>query len=195
MTGSFFTITVPANSSRREVVSGKFFTCVSLTNTLSVRPSNGSELDLNAGREFGDASQEFSALTFYNRTGAAITTTFYAGPVPYKADPSVVATIAALTVNVESTITHKATTTLGSGIIALASGGSSAAITNTNGKQITFQNHATSAGALQVKDASGNIAAVLQPGDPPFAMETSGTFILTASGGAVDYSWLKLIYT
>lgn len=86
------------------------------------------------------------------------------------------------------------TTVAGSGIVSLADAASSAAITNVKGKQFAVRNHASSAGNLQIKDGSGNIMDVLAPGDPAWTLETSGTFILTASGGAVNYSWAKVVY-
>ena len=167
---------------------------VTTTGVFYVRPGGGSDLEQNAGRTFGDQSNEFSSLTFYNRTGTAINAYYYVGSVPYQPDPSVVAAIASLSVTVSSIITHKATTTLGSGIVALASGASSATITNVNGKQFAVRSHTTSVGNLQIKDGSGNIMDVLAPGNPAWTLETSGSFILTASGGACDYSWAKVIY-
>jgi hypothetical protein len=200
MSPSFRTITIPAGSATNpgivtELVSGRYYATVSTTALFYVRPDQGSQIEQNQGRRFGGEDQEFSKLTFFNYNASALTVTYYAGPTEYVPDPSVVATIASLSVAVNSTISHAPSTPSASGILALADGVTSADITNASGKQITFQNLGTSTGALHVKDSAGNVGAVLQPGDPPFAQETPGTWKLTAVGGAVDYCWCKLIYT
>lgn len=195
MTGSFFTIVVPANSSRREVVSGKFFTCVTLTDSLSVRPNNGAEVDLNQGREFGDASQEFSALTFYNRTGANITTTYYAGPVPYKADPAVLATIGTVNVSVNSTVQNKGTYTKATSA-SLASAGT-VSFPGTDGTNVrksfsVFNDHATD--PLIVRGANGTAGhkVLAQQGYP---VETGGGLTLYNPGGAaITYYVMEVFY-
>lgn len=190
---SFRTLVLPANAAARETISGRYYATVTTTGPFYVRTNNGPELEQNAGRTFGNDNAEFSALTFYNRTGAAVTLTYYVGNVPYQPDPSVVATIASLTVQVSSIVQNKATVTQGSGKLVLANG-NAVNLINANRRQMVIRNHAASAGVLQVCDAGGNVIDELNPGDPPWTWETNGNMQLKASGGNCTYSFGQTIY-
>lgn len=202
------TIVIPAQIGTnpgvvREVASGKFYACISSTDVFTVRTDNGSEIDSETGHYIGDDnSPEFGKLTFYNRTASPITVVYYAGMVFYKPKTSTVTTVVSIgsvtitggSVNVPS-MKEAPSTTLGSGILSLASGASTAALNNANRKMGIIRNRSTSAGNLQIKDGSGAIMDELKPGDPPWAVPTNGTFILTAVGGAVDYTFGQIINT
>lgn len=171
---------------------GRVFAVDSATDIFALRFDNAAEITASSKRIFGSVdSPEFSRVTLRNTSVSANTITYAVSYQQLKIETSVASIIATVTV---AAMKHAPSTTLGSGLVALADATSSAAITNTNGKQFAVRNHASSTGALQIKDASGTIMDVLQPGDPAWTLETSGTFILTASGGAVNYSWAKVIY-
>lgn len=199
---AFRTITLPAGSATNpgivsEQVSGRFFATVSTSELFYVRPNNGPQIEQNQGRRFGTPdSPEFSRLTFFNYNAAAVTVTYYAGPTEYVPDPSVVATIASLTVNVQSQAASSYTT--GSGVLTLTSG-NSANYTGLDGanprKQIVFHNRSTSAGVLDIKANGGAIMQSLNPGDPPWTMETDGYFTVTANGGDCDYTCAQTFYS
>lgn len=192
MSQEYKTITLAVGETRSLATRGRVFAVDSATENFGLRFENNAEITASSKRIFGSVdSPEFNRVTLRNTGVGANTITYAVSFQQIKIETSVASIIANITV---AAMKHAATTTLGSGIITLGSGASSAAITNVNGKQFAVRNHATSAGSLQIKDASGNIMDVLAPGDPPWTLETSGTFILTASGGACDYSWAKLIY-
>lgn len=192
MSQEYKTITLAVGETRSLATRGRVFAVDSATENFGLRFENQAEITASSKRIFGSVdSPEFNRVTLRNTGVGANTITYAVSFQQIKIETSVASIIANITV---AAMKHAATTTAGSGIITLASGASSAAITNTNGKQFAVRNHASSVGNLQIKDASGNIMDVLAPGDPPWTMETSGTFILTASGGSCDYSWGKLIY-
>ena len=192
MSQQYQTITLAVGESRSLNTRGRVFAVDSSTDNFQLRFNDQAEITASSKRIFGSVdSPEFSRVTLRNTSVSANTITYGISFQQIKIETSVASVIANITV---AAMKHAPSTTLGSGIVALADTASSAAITNTNGKQFAVRNHTTSVGSLQIKDASGNIMDVLAPGDPPWTLETSGTFILTASGGACDYSWGKLIY-
>lgn len=192
MSLQFQTVILAAGASLAIQTRGKVFVCDSATDNFNIRADNSAEITMAAKRVFGSStSPEFGRITIRNTSVATNTITFAITLQDVKIEQAVSSVIATITVAAQK---NAPTTVSGSGIIALGSGSSTAAITNTGGKQFAVRNHATSVGTLQIKDGSGNIMDVLAPGDPPWTLETSGTFILTASGGACDYSWNKVIY-
>lgn len=193
MSQEYKTITLAVGESRSLSTRGRVFAVDSATDNFALRFENQAEIVGSSKRIFGSVdSPEFNRVTIRNTSVIANTITYAVSSQQIKLETAVASIVASVTI---SAMKHSPTTTLGSGIITLGSGASSLAITNTNGKQFAVRNHSTSVGTLQIKDASGNIMDVLAPGDPPWTLETSGTFHLTASAGACDYSWSKVIYT
>ena len=192
MSQEYKTITLAVGESRSLSTQGRVFAVDSATDSFALRFENQAEITASSKRIFGSVdSPEFNRVTLRNTSVVANTITYAVSFQQIKIETSVAQIIANVTI---SAMKHAPSTTLGSGIIALADTATSADITNVNGKQFAVRNHSTSAGSLQIKDGSGSIMDVLSPGDPPWTLETSGTFQLTADGGAVDYSWSKLIY-
>jgi hypothetical protein len=192
---SFRTLTLPAGSALSpgivtEQVSGRFYATVSTTGLFYVQANQGAQIEQNQGRRFGTPeSKEFSKLSFFNYTASAVTLTYYAGATEYVPDPSVIATINTVNVNVSSQAAS--TYTKGSGIQTLTAGNSNT-YTGLDGvkvrKQIVIHNRATSTGVLDIKDGSGTLMYSLAIGASPFTLETNGTIQVTANGGTCDYT-------
>lgn len=188
-------VVIPANSSVRLVINGFYYATVATNGVFYVRASNGAELEQNAGRTFGDGTSEFTVLTFYNRTAASITATYYVGNVPYQPDPSVVATIGSVAVTVSSTVSNADTYTKATSAALAAAG--TLALSGLDGvkkrKSLSlFNDHATD--PLILRGANGNSGhkILAQQGYP---LESGGGLTLLNPGAnAITYYIMEVFY-
>lgn len=193
MNADYKTITLAVGETRLLNTRGRVFAVDSATDAFALRFDNQAEITASSKRIFGSVdSPEFQRVTIRNPSVAANTITYAISYQQIKIETSIASVVASITV---AAMKHAPSTTLGLGTPSLADGASSATITNVSGKQFFVRNLATSVGNLLIKDGSGTIMDSLAPGDPAWTLETSGSFILTASGGVVNYTGGKVIYT
>jgi hypothetical protein len=100
-----FTITIPAAGNAAGVATvhctGKYFLVTALDGAFQVLTSTHDEYDFSeTGSGFGnDVSPTFGKLTFYNKSGAPVTITFYVSLTPIKTpDVNVTSTVSVTTV-------------------------------------------------------------------------------------------------
>lgn len=193
MSLNYQSMTLAVGESRAIHTRGKVFVCDTATTGFMLRIENNAEIPMEAKRVVGSStSPEFSRVTVRN-SGVVPNTIVWAIT---SQDVQIEKQIASINATVTVAAQKNAPTSIaGSGLQVLTAGNSTGAITNPNGKQFFVRNHPASAGVLQIKDGAGNLMDALNPGDPAWTVETSGTFILTASGGNCTYSWGKVIYT
>lgn len=193
MSPSFRTITIPAGSATNpgivtELVAGRYYATVTTTDRFFVRANQGAQIEQNQGRRFGSADgQEFSKLTFFNYTAVALTITYYCGPTEYVPDPSVVATIASLSVTVSSISTNAPTASNGyAGTLAATATLVFTDVGNTRKSFSVFNNHATD--DLHVLGANGALMHIV-PARTGYPVESGGTITLYNPGAnPIDYA-------
>lgn len=189
---NYTSVTLLAGQSYAIHQTGRVFACDSATADFALRFDNQAEITASAKRVFGSStSPAFGRVTIRNTSGSTNTIVFAISFQDIKIEQQIASIIATITVAASR---NAATTNSGSGIVALASN-ATATFTNTNRKQITIRNRSSSTGNLQIQDASGNIMDELAPGDPAWTVESSGTFIIKAVGGAVDYTVGQVTYS
>lgn len=189
---NYVSITLAAGASYAIHQPGRVFACDSSTADFALRFDNQAEITASSKRVFGSStSPAFSRVTLRNTSGSSNTIVFAISFQDIKIEQQIASIIATITVAASR---NAATTNSGSGITALADA-ATATFTNTNRKQIIIRNRSSSAGTLQIQDGSGNIMDELAPGDPAWTVESSGTFIIKASGGSVSYIVGQVIYS
>ena len=197
---AFRTIIIPAAvgsnpGAVRESVSGKFYATVKADGIFFVRAGNGGEVEQSQGRYFGnETALEFGKLTFYNKTAAPITLTYYAGQEFYK--PDVSATISSVSVTAIQSIKNAASYTKGTNA-AIASGGNQA-FNGFDGANVrksfsVFNTHA--ADDLNVLAANGTIMHVCAP-RTGFVVEAGSAITLAVPGAnAITPAVCEVFYT
>ncbi len=189
-------ITLGPGELREFVIAGRYLRIKESTGVVKVQTDQGEFFDLEVGLAFGDETHpNFNSIFFKNpSTAVGISVSFYVSNVPIT-DSRLNTMISRTTiVGAQAALTYFIGH--GSPSTNLASGASSAAMVGldnsqgawVNRKQLILRNLSSSAGALWIIDWTGlSVVDVLSPGDPPWTVESSGTFYLKAVGGAVDY--------
>lgn len=190
--------TLTANSQVELSVPGSLFCVKESSGVFQVAFDDADFSDVEVGIQFreGDDFTPFKRVFLKNPTGADITCEVWIGTGRNVVDARL-NTLVDRTINVS--VTSQADSyTKGAGLPTLLSG-ASATFNGLDGankrKQIVLRNLGTSAGTLQIKDGAGTIMALLDPGDPPWTMESNGSYTITASGGNCNYSAGETFYS
>lgn len=196
MSQQYIPIVLGVGETRTLQTSGKVFVCDSSTGDFAIRFDNSAEITGSSKRAFGSStSPTFNRVTVRNTSGVTNTVVYAISLSDIKIEQQIASVIATITV---AASTNASTYTKGSGVQTLTSG-ANISYTGLDGsaarRQIVVRNRSTSAGVLNIRDASGNIMDTLAAGDPPWTLETNGTINLHASGGDCDYTIASTFYT
>lgn len=170
------TITLPANSERTEIISGKGFGCISCTAPFNLKVDREDVRPIVAGRAF--FGNRFRRLVFLNTSAAENVIVYEAGEKAIEVQAPAIVTSVASTV-------EGSTTTKGRGSSTAGSYTSSGTLSGKTRKQIVITNAATVASGLVVSytDTDGNLMGYVFPQNA-ITLMTDGVVKIVNAGGA-----------